>query len=32
VIEALLEALPQRTARALDQVPDQGARTPPSGR
>ena len=32
VIEALLEALSQRTARALDQVPDQGAQTSPSGR
>ena len=32
VIEALIKALPRRAARAPDQSPDRGVRTPPSGR
>jgi hypothetical protein len=32
VIEALIEALPHRAARAPDQEPDHGVPTPPSGR
>jgi hypothetical protein len=32
VIEALIEALPHRAARAPDQKPDGGVRTPRSGR
>ena len=32
VIEALMEALPNPTTQALDEVSDQGARTPQSGR